>query len=295
MRKSLSVLAASLIGLASVGTVSATVYAPDGYVSQYQNGYNSYGYHYDNNQNGYWPGGYTTQYYNNAPNYSSYWSSPSQYYWSYYPYSSSSSSYSSSYPMNWWSSSYGNWWGGYPRPPMPQQQCAWFLTIPNATTWGQNYSTYNQQFNYNNWNVRWQYLCYPMNNHPIPNNPYTGDNGNYSSYYNPYYSSSSYSSYYYYPYSSSSYSSYSSYGTMNMSVSISNMMFQPSSISVQHGTTVTWTNNDSVPHTVTGNNGGPSSAVLQPGQTYSYTFNQTGTFPYHCSIHPYMTGTVTVY
>jgi plastocyanin len=47
-------------------------------------------------------------------------------------------------------------------------------------------------------------------------------------------------------------------------------------------------------HTVTGDNGGPSSQPLATGQSYSFTFNTAGTFAYHCSIHPSMTGMVIV-
>ncbi len=78
-------------------------------------------------------------------------------------------------------------------------------------------------------------------------------------------------------------------------VNIQNFAFSPSSISVHKGTTVTWTNRDNTAHTVTGNtSGGPSSGHIQPGKSYSFTFNSTGTFPYHCSIHPAMMGKVTV-
>ena len=78
------------------------------------------------------------------------------------------------------------------------------------------------------------------------------------------------------------------------SVSISNFSFSPASISVKKGTTVTWTNQDSAPHTVVGDNGGPESQILSRGTSYSYTFDTTGTFAYHCSIHPSMQGGVTV-
>lgn len=78
-------------------------------------------------------------------------------------------------------------------------------------------------------------------------------------------------------------------------VDIMNMMFSPSQITVAKGTTVTWTNNDSIAHTVTADSGsGPNSSDIAPGQTYSYTFNDTGSFQYHCSIHPSMQGTVVV-
>jgi plastocyanin len=60
------------------------------------------------------------------------------------------------------------------------------------------------------------------------------------------------------------------------------------------GTTVTWTNDDGVNHTVTSDQGAFDSGPLATGQTFSQTFNQAGTFTYHCTIHPSMQGTVVV-
>lgn len=78
-------------------------------------------------------------------------------------------------------------------------------------------------------------------------------------------------------------------------VSIENFAFTPAHISVKKGTTVTWTNNDSVAHTVSGDtDDGPNSLTLDPGDTYSFTFNDNGTMGYHCNIHQSMHGTVTV-
>jgi plastocyanin len=80
-------------------------------------------------------------------------------------------------------------------------------------------------------------------------------------------------------------------------VSIAGFAFAPANITVKKGTTVTWTNNDSATHTVTSDtkdSHGPSSSQLGKGQTYSFTFATTGTFSYHCEIHPSMKGTVTV-
>jgi plastocyanin len=78
-------------------------------------------------------------------------------------------------------------------------------------------------------------------------------------------------------------------------VSIENMAFTPAAIKVKVGTTVTWTNNDSIAHTVTADSGdGPNSGNLDPGKTYSFTYKSVGTFSYHCEIHPDMTGTVQV-
>ncbi len=80
------------------------------------------------------------------------------------------------------------------------------------------------------------------------------------------------------------------------SVSIASEAFNPSSLVVAAGTTVTWTNNDPIGHTVT-STAGPvnfGSGTLGTGSTFSFTFTQVGTYEYHCSIHTYMTGTITV-
>ena len=67
----------------------------------------------------------------------------------------------------------------------------------------------------------------------------------------------------------------------------------PLEISV--GTTVTWTNNDSVAHTVTQSGGeGFQSGKMDAGQTFSYTFTEAGTFDYFCEYHANMTSTITV-
>src|SRR5215213_7626382 len=79
-----------------------------------------------------------------------------------------------------------------------------------------------------------------------------------------------------------------------MTVSIKNFAFDPSNTTVSPGTTLTWVNNDQVPHTATANDGAFDSGTLQPGQSYSFAFDKPGTYAYHCNIHPYMTGTVTV-
>ena len=82
-------------------------------------------------------------------------------------------------------------------------------------------------------------------------------------------------------------------GDSTNTVTISNMTFSPASLTVKVGTTVTWVNNDGFTHTVTGDNGGPNGQVAG-GSSYSFTFNTAGSFPYHCSIHAGMNGTVTV-
>jgi plastocyanin len=57
---------------------------------------------------------------------------------------------------------------------------------------------------------------------------------------------------------------------------------------------VIWTNHDNSPHTVTANDGSFESGNLAPGQTYTFTFSTPGVYTYHCTYHPWMTGTVTV-
>src|SRR5215218_4649581 len=81
-----------------------------------------------------------------------------------------------------------------------------------------------------------------------------------------------------------------------MTVSIKNFAFNPPNTTVAPGTTVTWVNNDQTAHTATANNGAGvfDSGELQPGESYSFTFDKPGTYAYHCEIHPDMTGTVTV-
>jgi plastocyanin len=72
--------------------------------------------------------------------------------------------------------------------------------------------------------------------------------------------------------------------------------FNPPTITVVIGinNTVVWTNDDSVPHTVTADSGSFSSGNLNPGDSYSFTFTAPGTYAYHCSYHSWMKGTVIV-
>src|SRR4051794_4215731 len=77
-------------------------------------------------------------------------------------------------------------------------------------------------------------------------------------------------------------------------VTIVDFAFQPASLEVTAGTTVTWTNSGAAPHTVTADDGAFDSGTLQPGSTFSFTFDTPGTFAYHCEIHPNMTATIIV-
>jgi plastocyanin len=78
-------------------------------------------------------------------------------------------------------------------------------------------------------------------------------------------------------------------------VSMQDIKFQPSNVNVKVGDTVTWTNDDSVGHDVTGDDfksGEPGA--MGSGDTFEHTFDTAGTFDYVCTVHPGMKGTVTV-
>ena len=77
-------------------------------------------------------------------------------------------------------------------------------------------------------------------------------------------------------------------------VSIINMSFSPATLTVAVGTTVTWTNNDNMTHTVTSDASGFDSGNITMGSKYSRVFSAAGTFTYHCTIHPTMKGTIIV-
>jgi YVTN family beta-propeller protein len=77
-------------------------------------------------------------------------------------------------------------------------------------------------------------------------------------------------------------------------VSIAGFAFGPQAITVKAGDTITWSNVDGAPHTVTFRDGSPGAKSLSPGESFSRMFDKPGTYDYFCSFHPYMTGSVTV-
>ncbi|MET0308721.1 MAG: cupredoxin family copper-binding protein [Sphingomonas sp.] len=77
-------------------------------------------------------------------------------------------------------------------------------------------------------------------------------------------------------------------------VTIRSFAFTPQIITVAPGTTVTWTNMDEDPHTVTANDKSFHSPALDTGGKFSFTFTRPGEFAYFCSLHPHMTGKVIV-
>ncbi|HET9686133.1 MAG TPA: cupredoxin family copper-binding protein [Pseudolabrys sp.] len=76
-------------------------------------------------------------------------------------------------------------------------------------------------------------------------------------------------------------------------VKIGNFTFGPQELKIKAGTTITWTNEDDIPHTVVSPNNFRSK-VLDTDGTYSFTFTTPGTYKYFCSLHPHMTGTIVV-
>lgn len=78
-------------------------------------------------------------------------------------------------------------------------------------------------------------------------------------------------------------------------IKIDNFSFTPATVTVAAGTTVTWTNDDDVPHTVVSDDTKTfRSKALDTGDHFSYTFTKAGKYPYFCSVHPRMTAEVVV-
>jgi len=72
------------------------------------------------------------------------------------------------------------------------------------------------------------------------------------------------------------------------------MAFAPTRIEVNAGGTVEWTNHDQLPHTVTADDGSWDSGPIAPDGTWRHTFDKPGTYAFHCTPHPFMTGVVVV-
>jgi plastocyanin len=83
-------------------------------------------------------------------------------------------------------------------------------------------------------------------------------------------------------------------GVQAASVSVVDFAFEPATLEVAAGTTVTWTNNGNRPHTVTADDGSFDSGRLDPGEQFSHRFDQPGTYSYHCGFHPEMQATIVV-
>lgn len=77
-------------------------------------------------------------------------------------------------------------------------------------------------------------------------------------------------------------------------VRIDNFTFSPAIVTIAPGTTVTWINGDDIPHTVVSPSGQFRSKTLDTEDRFTFTFQARGEYPYFCSLHPHMTGTVVV-
>jgi plastocyanin len=82
--------------------------------------------------------------------------------------------------------------------------------------------------------------------------------------------------------------------TAGTAVTIDNFTFAPRRLTIKAGTTVTWTNRDDIPHTVTATDRSFKSNALDTDESYSFTFSTAGEYSYFCSLHPHMTGTIVV-
>jgi amicyanin len=77
-------------------------------------------------------------------------------------------------------------------------------------------------------------------------------------------------------------------------VKIDNFTFNPPRLVVKAGTTVTWDNDDDIPHTVVATGKAFRSKTLDTEDKFSFTFTTPGTYEYFCSLHPHMTGSIVV-
>jgi plastocyanin len=82
--------------------------------------------------------------------------------------------------------------------------------------------------------------------------------------------------------------------TADVTVKIRNFKFEPANLAIAVGKTVRFINLDEEPHTVTATEGAFDSKALDTNQPWNYTATKPGTYPYICSIHPFMKGTLTV-
>lgn len=87
----------------------------------------------------------------------------------------------------------------------------------------------------------------------------------------------------------------------DVEVAMANMAFNPETITINSGTTIVWINNDNIAHTIVSGirdseNAGEmfESSNVRPGETFGFTFEESGSYSYFCSIHPGMEGQVIV-
>src|SRR4051812_42540045 len=83
-------------------------------------------------------------------------------------------------------------------------------------------------------------------------------------------------------------------GEQTVTITLENFTFEPQQIAVTPGTTVTWVNNDDIPHAIVDTRKSFRSKALDTEDSFSFTFMNAGDYEYFCSLHPHMTGKVIV-
>lgn len=83
-------------------------------------------------------------------------------------------------------------------------------------------------------------------------------------------------------------------GERSVTVEMRDFVYFPKDLTVDAGTEVTWVNEDAAPHDATGDDEAWRTEVLNEDESETVVFDTPGTFPYYCSIHPWMKGAVTV-
>ncbi len=78
-------------------------------------------------------------------------------------------------------------------------------------------------------------------------------------------------------------------------VRIKDFKFEPATLEIAAGETVTWTNGDDEIHALVANDGSFHSGGLDGDATFAHTFTAPGTYPYRCTLHPQMSGTIVVH
>jgi plastocyanin len=83
-------------------------------------------------------------------------------------------------------------------------------------------------------------------------------------------------------------------GGADIEVKIDNFTFAPARITAKAGMTITWINEDDIPHTVASATKAFKSKALDTDDQFAFTFTTPGTYEYFCSLHPHMTGTIVI-
>jgi plastocyanin len=83
-------------------------------------------------------------------------------------------------------------------------------------------------------------------------------------------------------------------GRDTVTAAVQDFLFQPARLEIAVGTTIVWINTGQTMHTVSAEDGSFDSGPIEPGERRGLTFSRTGTFPFHCTPHPFMRGVIEV-